>query len=139
LRFRPHNFHEREKLPRLPLAAFIDVCLFLLLYFILATDFSKAESWLDSTIATDKRGPAVAADLAPQVVTVGVDKDKAVFRLGDRVANDKAGLEAVLKQLPKQNGVFIKVPGEVPVWAAAMAMQAARDAGFTKVSYVPAK
>jgi biopolymer transport protein ExbD len=139
MRFRPHNFEQREKLPRLPLAAFIDVCLFLLLYFMLASDLSKPESWLDSTIASDKKGPAQAADLQPQVVTVGVEKDQPVFRLGDRVTTDKASLESVLKQLPKQNGVFIKVPGEVPVWAAAMAIQAARDSGFIKVSYVPAK
>jgi|ERR1051325_6390669 biopolymer transport protein ExbD len=139
MKFRPHNFETRAKLPRLPLAAFIDVCLFLLLYFMLATDFSKAESWLDSTIASDRKGSAAAADLQPQVVTVGVEKDHAIFRLGDRAAGDEASLRSILIQLPKQNGVFIKVPGDVPVWAAAMAIQAARDAGFTKVSYVPAK
>jgi biopolymer transport protein ExbD len=139
MKFRPKNFEARARLPRLPLAAFIDVCLFLLLYFMLATDFSKAESWLDSAIASDRRGPAQAADLQPQVVTVGVEQDHALFRLGDRAATDEAGLKSILIQLPKQNGVFIKVPGNVPVWAAAMAIQAARDAGFTKVSYVPAK
>ena len=139
MKFRPHNFEARAKLPRLPLAAFIDVCLFLLLYFMLATDFSKEERWLDSTIASDRRGPAQAADLQPQVITVGVEKDHPLFKLGDRAATDEAGLRTILSQLPKQNGVFVKVPGEVPVWAAAMAIQAARDAGFTKVSYVPAK
>ena len=66
MRFKPHNFESRAKLPRLPLAAFIDVCLFLLLYFMLASDLSKPEMALDSTIATDKRGPAQAADLQPQ-------------------------------------------------------------------------
>lgn len=129
---------QREfKLPRLPLAAFIDVTLFLLLYFILASDFSKQESWLDSTIASDKRGGS-AADLQPQVITVGVEKGQPTFRMGDRLMTDRAALESVLRLLPKQNGVFIKVPGDVPVWVPTMAIQAARDAGFVKVSYVPA-
>ncbi|HYE63137.1 MAG TPA: biopolymer transporter ExbD [Phycisphaerales bacterium] len=126
------------QLPRLPLAAFIDVTLFLLLYFILASNFAKEESWLDSTISTDRRG-AAAGNLQPQIVTVGVNGDSPLFRLGDRFFNDRGSLEAVLRQLPKDDGVFIKVPGDVPVWAATMALQAARDAGFHKVSYVPAK
>ena len=125
------------KLPRLPLAAFIDVTLFLLLYFILASNFAAPESWLDSTLASDRRG-GPPGNLQPQVVTVGVNNDKAVFKLGDRVLSDRSGLESVLRQLPKDDGVFIKVPGNVPVWAATMAIQAARDAGFNKVSYVPA-
>jgi hypothetical protein len=86
----------------------------------------------------DKRG-GQAGNLQPQVVTVGVQNDKPLFRLGDRVFSDRASLESVLRQLPKEDGVFIKVPGEAPVWAATMALQAARDAGFIKVSYVPAK
>lgn len=126
------------KLPRLPLAAFIDVTLFLLLYFILASNFTNEESWLDSTISTDRRG-AASGNLQPQVVTVGVQGERPLFRLGDRVFSDRAGLEGVLRQLPKDDGVFIKVPGDVPVWAATMALQAARDAGFHKVSYVPVK
>jgi len=126
------------KLPRLPLAAFIDVTLFLLLYFILASDFTKEESWLDSSISMDRRG-GQAGNLQPQIVTVGVQNDKPLFYLGDRVFSDRSGLESVLRQLPKDDGVFIKVPGSVPVWAATMALQAARDAGFHKVSYVPAK
>jgi biopolymer transport protein ExbD len=124
------------KVPRLPLAAFIDVTLFLLLYFMLASDFSKQESWIDASLAAEQRG-APAGNLQPQVVTVGVSGETPVFRLGDLVLNDRAGLEGVLRRLPKDGGVFVKVPGEVPVWAAAMALQAARDAGFNKVSYVP--
>jgi biopolymer transport protein ExbD len=126
------------KIPRLPLAAFIDVTLFLLLYFMLASDFSKQESWIDSTLAAERRG-GQAGNLQPQVVTVGVSEGAAVFRLGDLVLRDRPGLEGVLRQLPKDDGVFVKVPGDVPVWAAAMALQAARDAGFNKVSYVPMK
>ncbi len=123
---------------RLPLTAFIDVTLFLLLYFMLASDFSTQESWLDAALAADRTG-AASGDLQPQVVTVGVSNGQPTFRMGDRLLNDRASLEGVLRQLPKQNGVFIKVPGDVPVWVPTMAIQAARDAGFVKVSYVPSK
>lgn len=125
-------------MPRLPIAAFIDVTLFLLLYFILASDFTQAESFLDSTIASDRRG-GQQGNLQPQVITVGMSGDQAVFTLGDRRLSDRDSLVSLLRQLPKDDGVFIKVPGAVPVWAAATALQAARDAGFNKVSYVPAR
>ena len=49
---------------------------------------------------------------------------------------DKAALVSVLRELPKEGGAFLRVGGEAPVWAAASAWQACRDAGFQKVSYV---
>ena len=38
----------------------------------------------------------------------------------------------------KEGGVFVRVSGAAPVSAAAEALQACRDAGFQRVSYVPA-
>ena len=61
------------------------------------------------------------------------------FRLGDRAVQDKAGLAMILKQLPKESGIIVKVAGQVQVEAAASALQACKDAGFLKVSYVPGK
>ena len=49
----------------------------------------------------------------------------------------KVALAAVLRQLPKEGGVFLRVDGGVTAEAVAAGLQACKDAGFTKISYVP--
>lgn len=124
------------KLPRLPLVALIDVVLFLLMYFLIGSHFAAPESRLEATLKTDAKGGS-GADLRPVVVQVVSEGGRVRFRMGDRVMNDRDALGAVLGQLPKQSGVVIKVANDCPVWAAAAALQAAKNAGFTKISYVP--
>jgi biopolymer transport protein ExbD len=120
---------------RLPLVALIDVILFLLIYFVMAGTLAGEEAQLAAALRTDKQGAGAGSDLAPQIVFV----DARGFKLGERLFSDKAALSPVLAQLPKQNGIIVKVVGAAPVEAAAGALQACKDAGFTKVSYVPAK
>ena len=62
---------------------------------------------------------------------------KARFRIGDRTALDRASLIAILRELPREAGLVITAAGEAPVSITATAIQSAKDAGFTKVSYVP--
>jgi len=125
-----------EPIPRLPLTAFIDVVLFLLLYFLLAGNLAELEAELPSGLKTERH--AGRSDLAPQVVLVRSDEGgRPSFRIGDRVLIDRDSLAGVLRQLPKEQGVFVKVSGRATVEAAAAALQAARDAGFAKVNYVP--
>jgi hypothetical protein len=45
----------------------------------------------------------------------------------------------VISGLSTDVGIIIRVEGEVSVEAAAMAVQAATDAGFTQISYVAGK
>ena len=124
---------------RLPLIALIDVILFLLIYFVMAGTLAGEEAQLAAALKTDKQGAGAGSDLAPQIVFVEAKGGASSFRLGDRVFPDKGSLTPVLAQLPKQNGIIVKVGGAAPVEAAAGALQACKDAGFTKVSYVPAK
>lgn len=124
---------------RLPLVPLIDVIMFLLIYFVMAGTLAAEESQLPSSLRTDKQGAGKGSDLSPQIVFVEAAAGAARFRIGERVMNDKAALAGVLRQLPKANGVVVKVTGGVPVEAAAAALQACKDAGFTKVSYVPSK
>lgn len=126
---------------RLPLVALIDVVFFLLIYFVIAGTLAGEEAQLAAALKADKQGPGKGSDLAPQILFVepGPLAGKARFRLGDRTMEDRASLAAVLKQLPKANGVIIRVAGGVTVDSAAAALQATHDAGFQKVSYVPAK
>lgn len=123
--------------PRLPLVALIDVVLFLLLYFMMAGSLAPVEANLSTTLKTDQRGSG-AADLVPQIVNVEAPGGTVRFRLGDRAVPDRPQLTSLLSQLPKAGGVVVRVAGEAPVWSAAAAVQACKDAGFNKVSYVPA-
>lgn len=132
-RFRP------EKV-RLPLIALIDVVFFLLIYFVIAGTMAGEEAQLASALRADKQGKGKGSDLAPQILFVEPGSTgRARFRLGERTMDDRPALTAVLKQLPKDNGVIIRVASGVTVESAAAALQASRDAGFQKVSYVPAK
>jgi biopolymer transport protein ExbD len=135
------NFARRKRatgldtLPRLPLVAFIDVVLFLLLYFVLATNMAPEEKRLATTLQGQSGGRG-GSGLIPQVLGVEVSGDSIVFRLGDRSTTDPEALVQLLSRLPKDGGLFIKVAERVPVAGAAKAIQSARDAGFTKISYV---
>jgi len=123
---------------RLPLVALIDVILFLLIYFVMAGSLAAQESQLSSALQTEKQKAGPGSDLAPQVLFVEGKPGETRFRIGERVMRDRPALTGVLKQLPKENGIRVRVSGETVVESAAAALQACRDAGFQKVSYVPA-
>src|SRR5881628_2900349 len=109
---------EMEKV-RLPLIALIDVVLFLLLYFMIAGTMAGQESLLASSLRTDKPGKGQGSDLQSQILYVETAAGATRFRLGDRSVQDKAGLVVLLKQLPRENGIIVKVSPQVRVEAAA--------------------
>lgn len=125
--------------PKLTLVALIDVCLFLLLYFMIASSFSGPEAELASGIKTEKPGSGAAQDTPPLILDVKLDGGRPTFRIGERVAAGRDALRDLLRQLPKSSGVVVRVAGDVPVEAAAAALQACKDAEFVKVSYVPSR
>lgn len=125
--------------PRLTLVALIDVCLFLLLYFMTASSFSGPEAELASGLKTDKPAAGAALDLPPLILEVRLEEGRPAFRLGERVSKDRDSLRSLLAQLPREGGVVVRVAGDVPVAAAATAIQSCKDAGFVKVSYVPSR
>lgn len=127
---------ELEKV-RLPLVALIDVVLFLLFYFMIAGTLAGEESQLASALRTDKPGKGRGSDLQTQVLYVEPGAGGPRFRLGDRAVEQRPALAVLLKQLPKDGGIIVKVSPQVQVDAAAAALQACKDAGFQKVSYVP--
>jgi biopolymer transport protein ExbD len=139
MRFRKGKPGAVKMSPKLTLVALIDVCLFLLLYFIIASSFAGPEAELASGIKTEKPGSGQSQDLPPLIMDVKMDAGRPVFRLGQRTSTDREALGALLGQLPKEGGVVVRVAGDVPVQAAATAIQACKDAGFVKVSYVPSK
>lgn len=136
MRFRP-SAAPRSVVNRLQVTSMIDVIFLLLIFFMATTTFSQPEAHLTPGLK-EQRATGRASDLEPQIVDVTREGDRDVFRLGARVLMDKASLVAALRELPTEPGVFVRVSDEVRVESAAAAVQACRDAGFEKVSYVPA-
>ncbi len=117
----------------------IDVTFLLLLYFMVTTVLAKPEDRLSPTLQMQRDSTASSAsDFEPQIVEVKRIDGEPGYRLGATVLRDKLTLTAALRGLPKSPGVFINVHGDVDVAYAVAAVQAARDAGFEQVTYVPA-
>jgi biopolymer transport protein ExbD len=121
----------------LPMTSMIDVVFLLLIFFMVTASMSAPESDLGAGLQVDQDGSSTAADLQPQIVLVEMGPGGPVYQIGDRAIPTKPELVSVLSQLPKDAGVFVRVSNLVPVEWAAAALQACKDAGFTKVTYVP--
>lgn len=120
----------------LPLTSMIDVVFLLLIFFLVTSNFAQQERELPSALQTDGGGVR-ASELQPQIVEIRLLDGSPVFVMGERAVRSGADLQILLSQLPKEPGVAVKSEPNVPISAVAAALQAARDAGFTKRSYVP--
>ncbi len=121
----------------LPMTSMIDVVFLLLVFFLVTSTFSISEDRL-SAAAKSQRTGAGASDLTPQIVDVIRREGTEAYLLGEFATRSPDELRRRLEQLPKEPGVAIRVHDDATVAAAAAALQAARDAGFEKRSYVPA-
>ena len=122
---------------RLPLIALIDVILFLLMYFLLAGSLEGEERELAAALAAGQ-GQSQGSGFTPQVVEVTAAGGGAVqYRIGVRTVGSRDALAEALRALPREPGVTVRVADDVPVAAAAAAVQACRDAGFTRIAYQP--
>jgi biopolymer transport protein ExbD len=123
---------------RLPLIALIDVVLFLLMYFLLAGSLAEQERELATTIQLPgSGGGADPFSLDPQIIHVQMEEGKPVYRLRGQTMHDRAGLRDKINALPREPGVVIRVAPNVPIAAAALAIQVSHDVGFDKVTFVP--
>lgn len=124
---------ELEKV-RLPLVAFIDVVLFLLLYFVISGNMAAEEQILSTTLgASQGRSQSL---LQSQMLVIEIQNGLVVYRIGERVMPDREALAGVLAQLPHDAGIIVRPSPEVPVEATAAAVQEAKNAGFTRISYL---
>lgn len=118
----------------------IDVTFLLLIYFMVTTVLAKQEDRLSPTLQTESESASgEMSDFQPQIVKVMVVDGAPGYQLGPNVFRSKENLRDTLRGLPKTAGVFIHVHNDLPVGFAVAAIQAARDAGFDQVTYVPAK
>ena len=138
MRFQTRRSRVRVDRLTLNLASMIDVTFLLLVYFIVSTVMARPEDQLTSAIQTrDSDSAGSEIDYQPQVVEVVAIEGVPSYVIGNRRLRDLSGLRDVLRDLPTELGVFIRVSGEIPVEFALSAVQAARDAGFEQVTYVP--
>jgi biopolymer transport protein ExbD len=122
------------------LASMIDVSFLLLFYFMVATILEDREKRLTTALQTQSPANAKAvSDFQTQNIEVRMIDAAPAYRLGSRTLHDKRELATALEGLPTSAGVFVRVFDDVPVGFAVAAVQAARDAGFEQVTYVPAK
>ena len=129
--------HRRSARPgHLPMTSMIDVVFLLLIFFMVTANFSQDEERLPAALQADGKG-ASTQDLQPQVLRVRPASDGVVYLIGSREIDTRGELVRVLRALPKDQGVIIRVADEAPIWAAAAAIQSAADAGFEKRTYVP--
>jgi len=121
----------------LQLTSMVDVIFLLLIFFLLTTSYVAPEARLTPALQAERVAGGRAADLEPQIVFVGLAEGRPGFRVGERVVREQDNLEKLLARLPKEAGVFVQGSGQVEVRWPAAALQAAYDAGFDRVTYVP--
>lgn len=137
MNFSHHRQMSNQDRGHLPLTSMIDVVFLLLIFFLVTASSTPNESDLASALQSEQAGGGRAADLQPQIVSVLLQDGSPIYRLGARIMTTKQELTTVLRQLPKEGGVFVKVSGAAPIRSMTAALQACKDAGFTKVTYVP--
>ena len=125
-----------RRLGALPLISLIDVVFLLLIYFLVTADFSQEERRIPSAVQTEGGGVR-AAELQPQIIEISTASGGVRYVIGQTEVRDQESLRAVLTRLPREPGVAIRATADSPIAAIAAALQAAKDAGFEKRSYVP--
>ncbi|MGI8978483.1 MAG: ExbD/TolR family protein [Pirellulaceae bacterium] len=115
-------------------------CVFLLLIFFMTTAaFQETERELNPAIKVQRASARAAGDFQPAVIDVVRGAGgKFVYRVGGREIETQQELTLVLRQFDnKIQGAFVRVSDDAIFDLPAAAIQAAKDAGFPFVSYVP--
>lgn len=119
------------------MSSMIDVTFLLLIYFIVTTVFTPPEDQLTPALKVEQGSAVKDSDLEPQIVNVTTRDSQEVYEIGDQAIVDRRQLAIILKRLPNEPGVIVKVDNNVTVGFAIAAVQEARNAGFKRVTYVP--
>ncbi len=123
----------------LNMTSMIDCIFLLLIFFIVNASQASKERNLDSGIEAQSKGGR-KANFEPVIIDLAnTTGGGTVFKLGTRMISSFDELVKILRQFPnKRDGAFVRVSNDIPFVMAAQAIQAARDAGFVSVSYIPA-
>lgn len=139
MKFRRREVRAIESIPRLSLVAFIDIVLFLLLYLMLAGTLTPPESRIATGVERVSSSAAKSPQLAPIRLHVDRVGERVTYRIGQRDVDSRDAVVLALNQVPKDGGVIVSAGEATVVSDVASCLQAAKDAGFTRVSYAPGK
>jgi biopolymer transport protein ExbD len=128
---------------RLDMNALIDVCLVLLIFFILTTSYAILQKRLEAPgVSADRIGPPVVTKEKVQqqmiAVRVRMENGKPVIRVEDKVVEPDA-LEAELYRFVKattKTQLLLEHDDDVPEGVVVAVLDAAKGAGMEKVSLV---
>ena len=120
------------------MSSMIDVTFLLLIYFIVTSVLTPPEEELVPALQVEEGTVATQTDLEPQIVKVKTDAGQETYVIGGQLLSSRSDLATVLRRLPHDPGLIVRVDGSVTVGFALAAIQEARNAGFEKVTYVPA-
>lgn len=129
---------QRNSRVTLQMTSMIDVVFLLLIFFMTTASFVRTERDLAAAVKVkDKSTSSAPSDLEPAIIDIVRAGDKWVFRVGGRETDSLEELTNILKQFEnKLDGAFVRVGDEAPFRMAATAIQAAKSAKFSSVSYV---
>jgi biopolymer transport protein ExbD len=126
-------------LQRWNMTPMIDVVFLLLVFFLVSTTQMPPEANLSPGLQAEQEGRVGASDLEMQIIDVKMVDGLPAYVVGELVLRDTASLVVVLRDLPKGPGAFVRCSDAMKTRHAAGAMQACRDAGFERMTYVPAR
>ena len=121
------------------MTSMIDVVFLLLIFFLVTTTFVRPERELPAQIKVQADESSQSkTPLEPAVVDVRMVGGQPRFYLGAVEAPSARELLPRLRLFEDPSlGAFVRVADDVPYEAAAQAMGACREAGFSGVSYLP--
>lgn len=118
--------------PLINLTSMIDATFLLLSFFLVTTAMQRMEGKLTGALETTAAGKG---DLQAVVIEVEGEPGAVQYRVAGRALSDAAALRELLRPLPKDPGVAVRMRGGPSVADAAAVLQLVRDAGFERVSY----
>ena len=128
---------------RLDMNALIDVCLVLLIFFILTTSYAVLQKRLQApSVTADRAGPPIITqekvDQQMVKVSIRMENGQPVFRVENNVV-DADGLQAALSRFLKSTGktqLLLDSDDDAPQSAVVAVLDAASGARMEKVSFV---
>jgi biopolymer transport protein ExbD len=135
------KFHEDES--KLDMNALIDVCLVLLIFFILTTSYAQLQARIDNPHVTgDDEGPPQITDKEMKDtmirVQVRLDKDKPIIKIEDKEVEQKylaMELARMVSKPPHKTTLLLVFDGDVKNGTLTAIEDAAMKAGVQKINW----
>jgi biopolymer transport protein ExbD len=135
------KYHEDES--KLDMNALIDVCLVLLIFFILTTSYAQLQARIDNPhVSGDEEGPPTITQEQMKDtmirLTVRLDKDKPIIKIEDKEVDQKklaVELSRMVSKPPHKTTLLMVFDGDVKNGTLTAIEDAAKQAGVQKINW----